>query len=118
MEKKPAPKAKNRKKAVSAAADIETGHPPQPTYLTGEDPINVDLHVVAQVMKLIANHEQTSAFCAEAKKLGAFVTVSPRTINFVKDFIAAHEGMRLHPTGVSVVNPRGVSRDYDCDFGG
>lgn len=117
MERKPTPKAGKKKGPVSVSTGSETSEAPRPTYLTGEDPINVDLHVVAQVMKLIANHEQTSAFCAEARKRGAFVTVSPQTINFVKDFIAAHEEMRLHPTGVSAINPRGPSRDYDCDFG-
>lgn len=111
------PKSKIGKK-TELPADTETPSTVRPTYLTGEDPIDVDLHVVAQIMKLIANNEMTSAFCEEAKRRGAFVTVSPETVNFVKDFISKHEDMRSHPIGISTVNPRGGSKDYDCDFGG
>lgn len=89
----------------------------QPTYLKGKKPVKIAVHDVMNVLKMIDDHGHLTKFKKQAKATGAFMSVHPETVNFVKDFVANNE-MHGHPTGKEVVNPCGSGGDpYDCNFG-
>ena len=88
-----------------------------PTYLKGKKPVKIGMHHVLNVLKMIDDHGHTSKFKRQAKKAGAFMSVHPETVNFVKDFVASND-MHQHPVGRQVVNPaQGACPDFECKFG-
>jgi hypothetical protein len=97
-----AAKAKKAKKAKKAA--------PTPTYLRGPDPVHIPAHRVADVLKMIHKHGHTAKFKRQAKAAGAVMTLHPKTVNFVKDFVAKN-AMHADPVGKQVINSDGK---FDC----
>ena len=99
MAKKAKKKAKVAKQAV-----------PQPTYLTGEKPVNIPVHRVADVLKMIHDHGHTAKFKKQAKAADYAMSLHPATVNFVKDFVAKN-AMHDDPIGKQVMNSGG---NFDC----
>jgi hypothetical protein len=82
----------------------------EPTYLRGEDPVHIPVHRVMDVLKMIDDHGHSSKFKRQAKAAGVAMTLHPKTVNFVKDFVA-NNNMHAHAVGKQVVNSNGT---YDC----
>lgn len=81
-----------------------------PTYLRGKKPVNIPVHRVVDVLKMIDEHGHSKKFQEQAKAAGLVMTVHPKTVNFVKDFVTAN-AMHEHPVGAQVSNSGGT---YDC----
>jgi hypothetical protein len=102
----------------------------KPTYLTGKKPVKIQVHDVANILKMIDDHGHSAKFKRQAKKAGAFMMVDPDTVNFVKNFVADNN-MHAHPVGKKVVNPApavgatvatsavqgGACPNFECKFG-
>lgn len=89
----------------------------QPVYLKGKKPAKIALHDVMDVLKMIDDHGHSKKFKSKAKAAGAMMTVSPETVNFIKDFVADNN-MHGHRIGKKVVNQHGNDCDnYECKFG-
>jgi hypothetical protein len=83
---------------------------PKPTYLRGTKPVHIPVHRVADVLKMIHEHGHSSKFKRQAKAAGVVMTLQPKTVNFVKNFVADND-MHAHPVGQQVVNSDGT---YNC----
>jgi hypothetical protein len=83
---------------------------PKPTYLKGTKHVPIPVHRVVDVLKMIDDHGHTKKFRRLAKAKGVVMGMHPKTVNFVKDFVAKNE-MHEHPVGKQVVNSGGT---YDC----
>lgn len=53
--------------------------------------VNVPLHDVMQILKMIAARDQARAFQSAAKKKGVLMIAPAETVNFVKDFLVEKE---------------------------
>ena len=82
----------------------------QPTYLRGRTPVDIPVHRVMDVLKMIDDHGHSKKFRTQAKKAGLVMKLHPKTVNFVKDFVADNQ-MHEHEVGGQVVNSGGT---YDC----
>ena len=87
--------AKKAKKAK--AAKKQTRQAPTPTYLKGTKSVNIPAHRVSDIMGLIHKHGHGAKFKRQAKAAGVAMTLDPKTVNFVKDFLAKNE---MHTTAV------------------
>ena len=94
--------AKKAKAAKQAA--------PKPTYLTGKKPVDIPVHRVADVLKMIHQHGHSAKFKKHAKAAGHAMSLHPDTVNFVKDFVADN-AMHNDPVGKQVMNSGG---SFDC----
>jgi hypothetical protein len=83
---------------------------PTPTYLTGPDPVRIPAHRVADVLALIHKHGHAAKFKRQAKAAGLHMTLDPKTVNFVKDFVAKNN-IHSSAVGKQVVNSGGT---FDC----
>lgn len=81
-----------------------------PTYLRGKKPVKISVHRVADVLAMIHDHGHTTKFKRQAKAAGLSMTLNPKTVNFVKDFVS-NNAMHTHPIGKQVVNSDG---SYSC----
>ncbi len=82
----------------------------QPTYLKGTKSVDIPAHRVAEVLSMIHDEGHTAKFKRQAEAAGAVMTLDPKTVNFVKDFVANND-MHSHPVGKQVVNSDG---SFDC----
>lgn len=82
----------------------------KPTYLKGTKAVNIPVHRVVDVLKMIHDHGHSNKFRRQAKSKGMVMKLHPKTVNFVKDFVA-NNNMHEHPVGKQVVNSAGT---YDC----
>jgi hypothetical protein len=82
----------------------------KPTYLKGTKHVNIPVHRVVDVLKMIDDHGHSEKFRKQAKAKGAVMRLHPKTVNFVKDFVA-NNNMHEHAVGKQVVNSNG---SYDC----
>jgi hypothetical protein len=99
---KKAKKAKKTRKAKKAA--------PTPTYLRGAKSVDIPAHQVAEILAVIHARGQTAKFKRQAKAAGLVVTVNPKTVNFVKDFLAQNE-MHTLAAGARAINSAGT---FNC----
>jgi hypothetical protein len=97
------------KKAKPKAAKRESK--PTPTYLRGTSSVNIPAHRVAEVLAMIHEHGHSQKFKRQAKAAGISMSLDPKTVNFVKDFVA-NNGMHTHRVGKQVVNSDGT---FNCD---
>lgn len=81
-----------------------------PTYLKGTKSVDISAHRVAEVLAMIHEEGHTAKFRRQAKAAGVVMTLHPKTVNFVKDFVAEND-MHTHPVGKQVVNSNGK---FDC----
>jgi hypothetical protein len=79
---------------------------PTPTYLRGRKPVNIPAHRVADVLAMIHEHGHTQKFKRQAKAAGISMSLDPKTVNFVKDFVA-NNAMHTSTVGKQVVNSDG-----------
>jgi hypothetical protein len=82
----------------------------QPTYLKGKKPVQIPVHRVVDVLKMIDEHGHSKRFRRQAKTKGLKMGLHPDTVNFVKDFVAENS-LHEHPVGKQVLNSNG---SYDC----
>jgi len=80
---------------------------PTPTYLKGTNPVDIPAHRVAEVLAMIHDQGHTAKFRKQAKAAGVVLTLNPKTVNFVKDFVAKND-MHSHAVGKQVVNSDGT----------
>lgn len=78
---------------------------PQPTLMKGRKPIDIGLDDLISILSMINSHRQQAKLVQLAKTDGLTVSVSPKTVNAVKAFIAAHPKMREHDIGKQVMYP-------------
>jgi hypothetical protein len=83
---------------------------PTPTYLTGKRSVSIPVHRVAGVLAMIHEHGHTQKFKRQAKAAGISMSLDPKTVNFVKDFVA-NNAMHAHRVGKQVVNSDG---SFNC----
>jgi hypothetical protein len=83
---------------------------PTPTYLKGKKSVNISAHRVAEVFAMIHEHGHTTKFKRQAKAAGISMSLAPKTVNFVKDFVANND-MHQHAVGKQVVNSNGT---FNC----
>jgi hypothetical protein len=96
------------KKAKTAKTGKQTK--PTPTYLTGAKPVNIPAHRIADVFALIHKHGHAAKFKRQAKAAGVSVTLHPKTVNFVKDFLA-NNAMHTNAVGRQAINSGGT---FNC----
>jgi hypothetical protein len=94
--------AKKAKAAKAAKKTMVT-----PTYLQGTKPVDIPLHRVAEVLSMIHDQGHIAKFKRQAKAAGVVMALDPKTVNFVKDFVARNQ-MHTHAVGRSVVNSDGT----------
>lgn len=100
-----AKKAKTARKAKAAKkAKV------MPTYLKGTKSVDIPAHRVSQVLAMIHERGHTAKFRRQAKAAGLVMTLHPKTVNFVKDFVAQND-MHTHTVGRQVINSNGK---FDC----
>jgi hypothetical protein len=58
-----------------------------PPYLPKGMEVNVPLHDVMRILKMIADRGQAGAFKSAAKKKGVLMIAPAETVNFAKDFL-------------------------------
>lgn len=92
-------------KKVSPNA-VQQQSKPTPTYLKGRKPVDIPAHRVAEVLAMIHEHGHTEKFKKDAKNAGISMSLHPKTVNFVKDFVASN-GMHADAVGRQVVNSDG-----------
>jgi hypothetical protein len=97
-----AKKAKAAKAAKAAKKAKVT-----PTYLKGTKSVDIPTHRIAEVLAMIHEKGHTAKFRRQAKAAGVVMTLHPKTVNFVKDFVAKNE-MHTHSVGKQVVNSDGT----------
>jgi hypothetical protein len=95
-----AKKAKPKRKTAKSLA-------PTPTYLRGSRSVNIPAHRVADVLAMIHKHGHTQKFKRQAKAAGISMSLNPKTVNFVKDFVAKN-AMHGNSIGKQVVNSDGT----------
>ena len=78
-----------------------------PTYLKGTKSVDIPAHRVAEVLAMIHNQGHTAKFRRQAKAAGVTMTLDPKTVNFVKDFVANNQ-MHGLAVGKQVVNSDGT----------
>jgi len=83
---------------------------PAPTYLNGTDYVDIPMHRVVEVLKMIHEHGHATKFKKQAKQADLKMRFDPKAVNFVKDFVANND-MHSHAVGRQVVNSAGT---YDC----
>ncbi len=103
MAKKVKAKTAKRRSAKSAATPAK----PEPTYLRGTKSVDIPVHRVSDVIAMIHEHGHAAKFKRQAKAAGLSMSLNPKTVNFVKDFVANNE-MHGHPVGKQVVNSDGT----------
>jgi hypothetical protein len=62
-----------------------------PTYMRGRSPIHVPLHRVIDVLKTIDSLGHMEQFQKAAEAAGATVRIHPKTVNFIKDYMADND---------------------------
>jgi hypothetical protein len=82
----------------------------KPTYLKGTKSVDIPAHRVADVIKMIHDHGHGAKFKRQATAAGISMSLPPKTVNFVKDFVA-NNAMHAHPVARQVINSDG---SYDC----
>jgi hypothetical protein len=99
---------KTAKKTVKKAAKPR----PTPTYLPGESAVDIPVENVADILAMIEKHGHTATFKRKAKAAGLTLSVHPKTVNFVKDFLAnTGDKMRGLAVGTRAINSGGT---FDC----
>jgi hypothetical protein len=98
-------------KKAKAAKAAKAGKPtPTPTYLTGKRSVDIPAHHVADVFAMIHKYGHAAKFKRQAKAAGVALTLDPKTVNFVKDFVAKN-AMHTNAVGRQVINSDGT---FDC----
>jgi hypothetical protein len=77
----------------------------RPTYLTGSKPVKVPLHSVMHVMRAIDQLGHSDEFSKKAARREVNVTISPRTVNFVKKYLVDNALHTRSAVAAKVVNP-------------
>jgi hypothetical protein len=85
---------------------------PTPTYLKGEKSADIPVENVATILAMIEKHGHTAKFKSKASAAGLTMSVDPKTVNFVKDFVA-NTGDKMHRAAVGrrAINSGGT---FDC----
>jgi hypothetical protein len=102
-------KAKKTAKQGTAKAASRSGKP-KPTFLRGTKSVDIPVHRVSDVIAMIHEHGHSAKFKRQAKAAGVSMSLDPKTVNFVKDFVAKND-MHEHAIGSQVVNSDG---SFDC----
>jgi hypothetical protein len=90
-----------------------------PRYLAKGKTVDVPVHKLAKVLKMIDDHGQSGKFARDSKKSEAVVTLDHNAVNFIKDFVAGHPEMSKKALGKKVINPvqaNAAPADYECNF--
>ena len=60
----------------------------KPNYLKGKKSIKLQLHSVLDILHEIRDQGHATQFKAAAEKAGIVLSAEPKTVNFVKDYLA------------------------------
>ena len=84
----------------------------QPTRLRGRKPVQVPLHSVMDVLSEVHRLGHFDKLRSHASDQSAFVTIHPKTVNLVKDYLATNNLSQDSAVADSVVR----SKDpFNCD---
>ena len=72
--------------------------------------MHIPVHRVMDVLKMIDERGHSDRFRRQAKAAGVVMALHPKTVNFVKDFVANND-MHDHAIGKQVNNSGGT---FDC----
>jgi hypothetical protein len=101
-----------KSKAVKSKKASKAKQPeaPTPRYMRGKKPTRIAAHSIADVLAVIEKHGHGKKFKRQAKAAGHTVTLNPKTVNFVKDFLAKN-GMHTNRIAANVINSNG---SFNC----
>src|ERR1700749_3349272 len=103
---------KAKKKAQAKEVKPAKSAAPKPTYLKRQKPVSIPAHRVADVLAMIHEHGHTQKFKRQAKAAGVSMVLHPKTVNFVKDFVADN-AMHTNTVGKQVINSDGKFNSSD-----
>ncbi len=83
---------------------------PTPRYMRGKKPKSISIHKIADVLAVIEKHGHGKKFKRQAKAAAHTIALHPKTVNFIKDFLADNN-MYSDKIGRKAIDSDG---DYDC----
>jgi hypothetical protein len=87
-----------------------------PSRMRGRRPIKIPVHSVMDVLGAIDKLGHSKKFRAAAKKSRAFMTLHPKTVNFVKDYMAKNNLHAKSAVASKVVGGCPGSDPYNCPY--
>jgi hypothetical protein len=87
-----------------------------PSYMKGKKPLKIPVHSVMDVLGAIGDLGHSGQFRQAAKQKGAFMTVHPDTVNFVKDYLAQNNLHTKSDVASQVVNACPGPDPNDCPY--
>lgn len=88
-----------------------------PNRMKGQNPLKIPVHSVIDILGAIHELGHSESFKKAAKDKGAFMTVHPETINFVKDYLADNDLHTKSDVAAKVVNACPAGADpYQCPY--
>ena len=87
----------------------------KPNYVKGRKSIKLHLHSVFDILHEIHDQGHATQFKAAAEKAGVVVSADPKTVNFVKDYLANNRLDQSSDLAANVVGgcPPGT---YQCPY--
>ena len=82
-----------------------------PSRMKGTKPIKIHVHSVMEILDAIHELGHTEQFRQAAKEQGAYLSVHPQTVNFVKDYLAANDLHTKHAVARNIADacpPRNI----------
>ncbi len=85
----------------------------KPNYVKGKKSIKLHLHSVFDILHEIHDQGHATQFKAAAEKAGVVVSADPKTVNFVKDYLANNQMDQSSALAANVVGgcPPGTPPD-------
>jgi hypothetical protein len=100
-----------KKKVKKSAKKAKAAKPLTPVYMKATArPTTIGAHDVADLLAIIEGQGLGAKFRRAAKAGGHTVTVDPKTVNFVKDFLAKNM-MHSHSVAKKAINSAG---SFNC----
>jgi len=87
-----------------------------PNYMRGRGSIKVPVHSVMDVLKEIDGLGHSDKFRQAAANNGAFVTLHPQTVNFIKDYLANNNLHQRSSVASDVVGACPGGDPYSCPY--
>jgi hypothetical protein len=84
--------------------------------MKGRRPIKVALHSVIDVLRTIDKLGHSEKFRQAAEKTGAFVTIHPNAVNFVKDYLVDNNLHEQSKVADDIVGACPGPDPYQCPY--
>lgn len=87
-----------------------------PSYMKGRKPIKVPLHSIIDVLRTIDDLGHSERFRQAAEEKGAYMTIHPQTVNFVKSYLADNNLHEQHDVARDIVGACPGPDPYQCPY--